>query len=102
MTYLSANIYMTFTLYMTCSTFNCTILFGILESSKITLFNGIVGKIIEDKVAENGYFLHFPVTLNSIISRIKYLNKVILDDSHILNRIVQINMLHAIYSVITI
>ena len=41
---------------MACNTFICTILFGLLESPKITLFKDLVGKIIEDKCAENGYF----------------------------------------------
>ena len=88
---------------MTCNTFICSILFGLLESSKITLFKKLVGMIIEAKVAEiSGFFLHFSVTLTSIISMIKSLNKVILDNSHRPNIIVQINFLHVIYSVIVI
>ena len=44
-------------------------------------------------------FLLFSVTLNSIISRTKSLNKVILDDSYISNIILEINVLYDIYSV---
>ena len=65
---------------MACSTFICTILFGLLESSKLILFKDLVVKIIEAKVAENGFFLFFSVTLNLINSRINSLNKVILED----------------------
>ena len=85
---------------MTCNTFICAILFGILESPKITLFKDLVKKIIKAKVAEIAFFLLFSVTLNSIISRINSLNKVILDDSGRPNMIVQMNRLHAIYSII--
>ena len=42
-------------------------------------------------------FLLFSVTLYLIISKIKSLSTVILDDSGRPNRIVQINRLHAIY-----
>ena len=87
---------------MSCNTFICTILFNLSELSKITLFKDLVEKIIEAKVAENGFFLHFFVTLTSIMSRIKSLNKVILDDFNRPNRIVQMNVLHVIYSVIII
>ena len=38
------------TIYITCNTFICTILFGLFESSKITLFKDLVKKIIETKV----------------------------------------------------
>ena len=47
-------------------------------------------------------FKHFSVTLNSVISTIKSLNRVILDDYDRPNRIVQINGLHVIYSVLVI
>ena len=40
-------------LYKTHKLFICTILFGLSESYKITLFKYLVGKIIEAKVAEN-------------------------------------------------
>ena len=52
---------MAITLCMTCNTFNCTILFGLLESSKITLFKGLLGKIFEAKVNGlfNGFFILF-------------------------------------------
>ena len=69
---------------MACNPIICTILFGLFEMSKITLFNDLVGKIIE---AENCFFLHLSVTLASIISRIKSLNKVILDDSNRPNKL---------------
>ena len=58
-TTLASNIYMTITL--------CTIIFGLLESSKITLFRDLVEKIITLKGAENVFFLHFPVTLILVI-----------------------------------
>ena len=89
---------------MTCNTFIFRIIFGILVSFKITLFKDLVVKIINADVAENGFFLHFPVTLNPIISRIKSLNKFILDDydNDKPNRIVQINGLHVIYNIIDI
>ena len=41
---------MTLTLYMTRYTFICTLLFGLLELSKIILFKGLVEKIIEAKM----------------------------------------------------
>ena len=46
---------------MSCNTFICTILFGLLDSSKIILFKDIVEKIIEAKVAENGFILLFKI-----------------------------------------
>ena len=70
-------------------------IFGLLESSKITLFKDLLGKLFEVKVAENGFIC----SLNLIASRIKSLNKVILDDSDRPNNIIQINVLNAIYSV---
>ena len=45
---------------MTYDTFICTILFGILKSSKITLFKDLLGKIFEAKVAgEMDFFARF-------------------------------------------
>ena len=44
---------------MACNRFICTILFGLLESSKITLFKDLVGKIIEAKVREITFFSLF-------------------------------------------
>ena len=82
---------------MACNTFIFIILFGLLESSKITLFNDLLGMIFETKVTENSFFLHFSVTLNLIISSIKYLGKVTLNYSDRPNMIVQINRLHAVY-----
>ena len=93
---------MTLTLYMSCNTFICTILFGLLESSKITVFKGLVKKIIEAIVAENSFFLLFFVIFVSIISRIKSLIKVILDDFDRPNRIAKMNGLYAYFSVIVI
>ena len=61
---------------------------------EIAFFKDLVEKIIEAKAAENGFFLLFSENLSSIISRIKTLNKVILDDSNRLIRIVRINFLH--------
>ena len=84
---------------MTQNIFICTIVFGLLESPKLTLFKDLVGKIIDARVAENDFVLLFSVTLNLIISRIKSLNKVILNDYNRPNKTVQINVLHGLYSV---
>ena len=67
---------MTITLNMACNTFICIILFGLAESSKskITLFKDLIGKKIE-------FFSLFRDFKFNYISRIKSLNKVILDDS---------------------
>ena len=96
-TILTFNISMTLTLYISCNTFICVILFGLLESSKIILFKDLAEKIIEAKIAV--FLLFFPwLRLQFFISKIKSsLNKVILEYSVILNRIVQINELHGIY-----
>ena len=51
------------TLFMTCNPFICTNVYSLSESSKITLFKDLVGKIIEAKVAEKGLFLLFSVTV---------------------------------------
>ena len=75
---------------MTYNTFICTIKFALLESSKISLFKDLIGKIIDAKVTEND-FLYFPVTLNQNISKINSLSKVILDYSDRPNRIVLMN-----------
>ena len=85
---------------MTCNPFICTILFGLSELSKITLFKDLVGKIIEAKVAENGYF--FALFPDSIIFWIKHLNKINLDDSYGPNKIVQINYFYVLYRHINI
>ena len=74
---------------MKCNTSYCTILFGLLESTKISLFKDLVEKIIEAKVSR-GKLLFFTLFRDSVISRIKTLNKVILDDSDRPNMIVQI------------
>ena len=85
---------------MACNTFVCTILYGLLESSKKNLLKDLVEKITEAKVAENDFYS--PFSVNSIISKIKSLNKVFLNDSDRQNNIVQMNGLHVIYSVIEI
>ena len=41
---------------MTCNKLVCRVLFGLLESSKITLFKDLIGKIIAGKVPANGFF----------------------------------------------
>ena len=41
---------------MACNAFICTILFGLLESSKIALFKDLVRKIIEAKVSKMAFF----------------------------------------------
>ena len=87
---------MTITLYMSCNTFICTILFDLSESSEIKVSE------IKVKVSDNGFFLHFSKTLVSIISRIKSLNKVISDDYDRPNKMVQMNNLCVEYSVIVI
>ena len=76
---------------MVCNTFMCTILFGILELSKIISFKDFILEIIEFKVA----------TLASIIFPTRSLNKAILDDFN-RSRIVKINVLHFMYSVIVV
>ena len=53
------SIYMTITLYMTCNTFICTILFGLLKSPKITQFKDLIDKKIKAKVAEMFIFAFF-------------------------------------------
>ena len=94
-----SNIYVVKTLYMACYTFICTILFGLSESSKLIVFKDQFGKIFEAKVAENDFFALFR---DSITSRIKFLNKVILDYSDRSNMIVQMNNVCVFYSVIVI
>ena len=76
----------------------CTILVGILDSLTIVLFKDLIAKIIDVKVLENEICSLFSMTLTTQISRIKSLNKIILDDSDDRpNRILQINGLHAFY-----
>ena len=87
---------MTITLYMACNPFICTIVFGLLESSKIIL------EIIEFKVTEKSKKKSFSAPSSSVIFSIRSLNKVILDDSDRLNTSVQMNGLHVKYSVIVI
>ena len=48
---------------MICNPFIFTILFDLLELFKIILFKDLLGKIIEAKVAENGFCLLFSGTL---------------------------------------
>ena len=56
----TSNTSMTITLNMACNTFMYTSLFGLSESSNITIFEDLGGKIIEVKVAEKGFFCFFP------------------------------------------
>ena len=75
-------------IYMWCNTFICTILFCLLESSKIIIFKDLIEKIIEAKVAENGFFFLFFRDFDFNYYRIKSLKKVILDNSNRPNKIV--------------
>ena len=72
---------MTITLYRNCNPFVCTILFGLSESSKITIFKDLNWKIIAKIVETRFFVLLFTVTLNSFFSWIKSFITVILDDS---------------------
>ena len=67
-------------------------MYNYIRSIKIALFKDLDRNIIEAKVAEI-FFLPLFRTF-SIISRIKSLSKVILDNSDRPNRIVQVNVLH--------
>ena len=71
------------TLYMTCNTFVCTIIFGQLELS-----------IIISIELSNELSIELSVTLTLLIFNIKSLNQVFLGDSDIQNMIVQMNVLH--------
>ena len=85
------------------TTYNAFILFVLLEYSKITLFKDLLGKIIQAIVAGKCLIFAFFRDLElRIISSIKSLYKVFLDDSVIPNRIVQMNVLYVIYIVINI
>ena len=65
---------MTIMLIKACNIFVCTILLGILESSKKALFKDLVEKIIEVKfVRKMRCFVHFSVTFVSIILQTRYL-----------------------------
>ena len=71
---LASNIYMSIALYMACNIYICTILCGLLESTKISLFKDLLEKIFEAQVAENGFFFavirHFELNyLQNIISK---------------------------------
>ena len=84
-------------------TFIFKILLGllILKSFKISLFQDLVGKIIEAKVAEYDFFAFFRYfELNYIQDEI--FKNVFLDNSDRKNRIVQINKLFVLYRVIVI
>ena len=52
---------------MACNTFICTILFCLLESSKITLFKDFILEIIKFKATEKSKKKPFSATLVSII-----------------------------------
>ena len=45
---------------MACNTFICAIIFGLFKSPKISLFKVLLEKIIEAKVAGNGFLGSFP------------------------------------------
>ena len=93
---------MALTIYMAYNPLFGTIIFVLSESSNKTLFKNLNENIIKVQVAENEVFSIFFATLTSIISRIKSLNKVFLDYSYRPQRNVQMNVLHAVYSVIVI
>ena len=84
---------------MTCKNLICTILFGLLESSKITIITYFILEIIEAKVTEKSKKKPFSADLVSIIVSTRSLNKIILDESNRPNRIVQINVLNDINSI---
>ena len=63
-------LYMTMTLYMACNLFICTIIFGLSESSKITLHRDFIQVIIKFKVTEKSKKKQF-----SAIFRLKYLSE---------------------------
>ena len=72
-TILTLNMSMAIILYKTFELVICIFLFGLSESSKKTLFKGLIRKIIKAKVAEKCIFLLFSEALNSIISGIIFL-----------------------------
>ena len=96
---MALNMYMSITLYMAYNAIICTISFGLLESFKITLLEDFILKIFKFKVTEKSKIKPFSATWAYIISPSKSLNKVFLDRP---NRIVQMNVLHAIYSYIVL
>ena len=65
---LTLNISMTITIYKAYKLFYCKILFNLAESSYITVLKYLCRKIIEDKDAENDFFMLFYVALISNIS----------------------------------
>ena len=75
-----------------------TILFGLYESSKIRFYSG------DNWVHSYGkeHKKQFPANMVSIIFPTRSLIKVIFDDSNIPERIVQMNVLHFIYSFIVL
>ena len=81
-------------IYMACNTFICTILLGISKSYKINIFKYFTLEIIE--------FIFTKIHLISIIFPTRSLNTIILVDSNSNrpNIMVQIIVLHGIYSVI--
>ena len=91
---------MNIALYKTCTPLLCTILFGLLEFSKIALIKDFILEKNEFKVTEKNKIKPFPATLASIKVPTRSLKKVILDNSNRPNRILLMNLLHDIYSVI--
>ena len=59
-TTLASNIYLIITLYIACNLFICTILFGLLESSKINLLKDFILTITKFKVTGKNKKSHFP------------------------------------------
>ena len=60
---------------MACNTFICTIIFCLLESSKIILFKDLFGNIFEAKVAENDFIFAFfrDFELNYLLVRLSWM-----------------------------
>ena len=89
-------------MYKTFKPFICTILFGIPELFRKTLFKDPVGKDNRDQIRGKLLFLHFSEILTLIISMIKFINTFFLYDFDRTNKILQNNGSHALYSVIAI
>ena len=74
---MTLNIYMALTLYMASNPLIYTILFGLSESYKKTLFKEFIPEINEFKVTEKSKKEPFSATLALIFFLIRSLNKVI-------------------------
>ena len=85
---------------MACNTFICTILFGLSDSSRLTLFKDFIMKMIESEFqgkCKKKKNKPFPRLWPQLSFWLGYF-----DDFNRPNIIVQINVLHASYSVIGI